>query len=326
MLDNTEILKADLMLFDGASAGTAGVSAGDSGSASPGVSETTKTGDNLPWDMLKDGKPQEFVLEDEGASGTETDSARENEVNAESWKKAKDLHGDFYKKDVESQVKRRMKSTQTELDNVKAENEVLRKIRDVVALKYSDVDTSDSEALLNAINGDDSYLRQRALDNGRTIEQERADIAQKMELERLRQAERQRTEADALQKRAEIIRVQVAELKQVYPDFDLEKAFENEDFQFQMAFHQQVKGMPNVRAAYEAAFGSKLREQAAHQAADFTKQAISQNLIANQYMPSTAGKSTSGKAPVSEFDITNMSAREIADRAYAGEDISKYFL
>ena len=324
MLEKLNILKADLMIFDGGAAGTAATSTGDSGSATPGGSDAS-TGDNIPWHMLKGGKPQELVQEDEGAVSTEGGSANDAEVNAESWKRAKDLHADLYKSDVESQVRRRMKTAQKEMDGMKSELETLRKIRDSVAVKYSDVDVNDSKALLDAINGDDSYLRQRALDNGRTIEQERADIAQKAELETLRAAERQRQQADELRQRAEIISRQVAEVKAVYPDFDLEKAYENEDFQYQMAFHQQVKGTPNVRAAYEAAFGAQLREQAAHQAADITKQAISQNLIANQYMPSTAGKSSSGKASVSEYDITNMSARELADRAYAGEDISKYF-
>lgn len=324
MLEKFYVLKADLKIFDGGAAGTASASAGDSGSAAPGVSDVN-TGDNIPWHLLKGGKPQELVQEDEGAPSTKVSSASDNEINAESWKKAKDTFGDFYKKDVETQVKRRMKNAQTEIDGMKPELEALRKIRDSVAVKYPDIDVSDSEALLNAINGDDSYLRQRALDNGRTIEQERADIAQKAELEALRAADRQRQQADALRQRAEVISRQVAEVKEIYPDFDLEKAYENEDFQYQMAFHQQVKGTPNVRAAYEAAFGPKLREQAVHQAADATKQAISQNLIANQYMPSTAGKSSSGKAPVSQFDISKMSARELADRAYAGEDISKYF-
>lgn len=323
MLINHTILKAELGLFDGAAAGTAGAASDAGASAAPGA-DINATGDNIPWDKLKGGKPQEFIDEDaNGVQNTEEGSA-DNSVSVESWQKAKELFREDYDKDVEKAVKRRLKNTQSDNDTLKAENDGLKKIRDYIALKYPDVDKNDMDALFEAVKGDDVYLKQRALDNGNSVEKEARDIERELEVQSLREQLEQKKEAEALRATAEDVHRQVQELKQVYPDFDLEKAYENEDFALQMAFYQKVKGAPNVRAAYEAAFGAKLREQAVHQTADATRVAISQNLKANQYMPSTAGKSSSGKAAVSEFDITNMSARELVERKRNGEDISKY--
>lgn len=317
------ILYADLRLFDGAAAGTAGAAGADGAAASD--AGKSAPGDNIPWDRLKGGMPSELMEEGEtGAESTEGGSVN-TPVSAESWQKAKEMFREDYQKDVENSVKRRLKNTQTEKDALQKEVESLRKLRDHISLKYPDVNKDDNEALFEAVKGDDIYLKQRALDNGRTVEQELIDVDRQRELESLRARFEKQQETEALRAQAQEVHRQVAELQKIYPDFTLEKAYENEDFGLQMAFYQKVKGTPNVRAAYEAAFGEELRKQAIHQTADATKAAISQNIRANQYMPSTAGKSSTSKAQVSEFDISNISARELVERKRNGEDISKYF-
>lgn len=317
------ILYADLRLFDGAAAGTAGAAGADGAAASDAGKSAPD--DNIPWDRLKGGMPSELMEEGEtGAQSTEGGSVN-TPVSAESWQKAKEMFREDYQKDVENSVKRRLKNTQTEKDALQKEVESLRKLRDHISLKYPDVNKDDNEALFEAVKGDDIYLKQRALDNGRTVEQELLDVDRQRELESLRARVEKQQETEALRAQAQEVHRQVAELQKIYPDFTLEKAYENEDFGLQMAFYQKVKGTPNVRAAYEAAFGEELRKQAIHQTADATKAAISQNIRANQYMPSTAGKSSTSKAQVSEFDISNISARELVERKRNGEDISKYF-
>lgn len=326
MLIKNLLLRADLRLFEGAAAGTAagGTAGSDAGSAASDAGKSATDG-KIPWEMLKGGMPQELMEEGEtGAEGTH-EGSEETPVSAESWEKAKELFREDYQKDVENSVKRRLKNTQNENKSLLEEVEALRKLRDHVSLKYPGVDKNDSKALFDAVKGDESYLKQRALDNGRTVEQESQDIERQMELERLRERVRKQDESEALRVMAEEVHRQVLEVQKIYPDFNLEKAYENETFGLQMAFYEKVMGKPDVKAAYEAAFGEELRKQAVHQTADATKEAISQNLMANRYMPSTAGKSSSGKASVSEFDISNMSARDIAEMKYSGGDISKFF-
>ncbi len=309
-----EIMKAKLDLFEGgAAAGTSGAST--DGAVSQGAVNSQDA--NIPWELVG-GKPTE-ITGDNAVSNSEVVVQEEPPVVADSWEKAKELYGEDYKQDVEKQVKRRLKSATTENQKLKTANDGYQQLADFIAARYPNVDKSNPVALLEAMKGDDTYLRQRAIDNGTTVEQERAAYERDVEVSQIR--ERAERAEQAL--RAADIQRQESVVKKKYPDFDLSSALENPDFCDQLAFTRASKGKEDVMAAYEAAFREQILEAAVQQSAKKTKEAVSQNMRANQFMPSPPGNNSGHQA--TQNDVHQYSVDEIVAMAEQGVDISKLF-
>lgn len=329
MLINT-ILKADLFLFDGgaASAGTASAGATDSTGAATQNSEGETFGDDvIPWDLVG-GKPEGFGENEgntepsQGAVAPTEKVADNSQSDIDSYEKAKERYRDEYEKDIQRHIDRRFKTANKEIKNLTDELGSLKQLRDMVARKYPGVDVNDTQALLNAVQGDDSYLRQRAIDNGTTVEEERAQLERDREMDSLRQRVAKMDEANEQRETAAELNRQSLELQKVYPNFDLQEALQDDTFCECLAFSKSAKGVEDVKLAYEIAFKDRILQSAVQQTVDSTKVAVAENLRANQYMPPQAGRNNTSVA--NSNNAQKFTTEELAQMAYDGVDISKY--
>ena len=320
-------LYADLFMFDGgaASAGTAGASAAGNGSATQ-ASDTDVAGDEvIPWDLVG-GKPEglgDIEGNTEPSQGEVTpteDVTDDSQSDIDSYEKAKEKFRSEYEQDIQKHIDRRFKKSKQEIESLSTEIGPLRQLKEMVARKYPGVDVNDTQALLSAVQGDDSYLRQRAIDNGTTVEEERAAIERDRELQTMRTRMAEMEAANEQRKTAVELNRQGEELKGVYPDFDLQEALKNDTFCECLAFSKSAEGVENVKLAYEVAFRDRILQSAVQQTVDSTKAAVAENLRASQYMPSQAGRSDTARANGTQ----KYSVDELVQMAEDGVDISKF--
>lgn len=322
-------LKADLFMFDGgaAAAGTASTGATDSdGQTTQAFGAETPGDEVIPWELIG-GKPEGLGVNEgadtssQGAQAPKETVSDDTLSDIDSFEKAKEKFREQYEQDVRKHIDRRFKKSNQEIQNLNDELAPLRQLKEMVARKYPGVDVNDTQALLSAVQGDDSYLRQRAIDNGTTVEEERAAIERAREMETLRQRNAKlEAENDKRVTLAELHR-QGNELMKEYPDFDLQEALQNDTFRECLAFSKSAEGVENVKLAYEIAFKDRILQSAVQQTADSTRVAVAENLRANQYMPSQAGRSDTSRA---NGNTQKYSVEELAQMAYDGVDISKY--
>lgn len=307
------LIKADLLLFDGDSAGTTGESTAVTQQGN--ASKPTMQNPNIPWHLLRN-KPA--GLEDAAkADGVQEGTQQEGEAAKQAkptYEEMKELYKAEYQKDISSQFGRRMKTANSEIEKLKKSNSQMQDIMNLIGNKYPGVDVTNPEALMQAVKSDESFFRQKAIDNGTSVEEEQFTFAKERELtdakERLQKYETERAQQQSRQR----ILQQSKELKAEYPDFDLDVALENAEFRAMLTFTRKAKGVENVKEAYEFAFRNELRDKAIKQTVDKTKEAVSQNRKAKQYMPSPPG--ATGKTVNSDVSAFHgMSAKEIAQKA-----------
>ena len=148
-----------------------------------------------------------------------------NDRNAEFEKLIKGEYKDLYDARVQDTIQKRLKSTKETVDRYNALTPTL----ETLAKKYG-VDASDIEALNKAIEEDDSYFEDEALEKGITVEQlkeirkmERENAELKAEMEsRRRQENADRIMADWMD--------QANALQKIYPSFDFNAEINNKGF------------------------------------------------------------------------------------------------
>lgn len=317
-----KILKANLFLFDGEAAGTAGEGVSTEAQGVDGGHKPTIENPNIPLHLLRN-KPKS--LENQGAkSGGDNTAEGDATSQAEpTYEEFKERFKENIDKDFKAHLNRRFKTVNSENETLKKSNTAMQEVLNLVGNKYPGVDVNNPEALLAAMRSDESFFRKKALENGTSVEEEQFTYAKDAELKdarkRLATIEAEREQQKTL---AEISR-QGEELKGTYPDFSIESAMENETFRRMLAFTKAATGVENVKDAYEFAFRDQLREQAIKQTVDKTKEAMSQQRKAKQFMPSPPG--TTGKAAGNDTSIVQrMGVKEFAKLASQGKNLADF--
>lgn len=213
------------------------------------------------------------------------------------------IKGEFkeqFNQRMQDTVQKRLKSSKETVDKFNA----LVPTLEMLGKKYG-VDATDIDALTKAIQDDDAYYEEEALEKGLTVEQlknirkierENADLKAKMDAERARQ-NADRLYASWMQ--------QAEEAKQVYPSFDFRTEMQNPKFQDLLRNHI------DVRTAYEVIHKDEIIPAAMQFAVQTTKQNLTNQIIANGARPIENGNSSQG-ASVTKSDA---SALTKADRA-----------
>ena len=312
-----EILKTNLFLFDGEAAGTAGDNENTGAQGEVGGTPTIDN-PNIPLHLLKN-IPDE-LKENAGIGSDTKDAAEEGEAakSAEpTYEEIKERYKEDFKKDVETQINRRFKSANKELDGLKKSNAAMQAVLDLVGNSYPGVDAKNPEALLMAMKNDERFFRQKAIDNGTSIAEEQFNFEKEAELQETTRRLAQITQDQEKARTFAELNKQSEKLKGTYPDFDLGEALENESFRMMLAFTKNAKGVENVKEAYEFAFRDQLREKAIEQTVTKTKEAISQNRKAKQYMPSPPGNTGKSVNPNTNL-MEQIGVKEFAKLASRG--------
>lgn len=301
-----EYLKLDLQLF--ADGGDAGGGTGDSGTngVSAGVPSLQSGAKNPLADVQYGIQEQTSQAADAIADDVPIDR------NAEFEKLIKGDYKDLYDARVQDTVQRRLKSTKDTVDKYNALTPTL----ELLSRKYG-VDANDVEALTKAIEEDDAYYEDEALEKGVTVEQLKA--IRKMEKENA-DLKAQMRERDVQQNADRIYADwmnQSEALKSIYPNFNLNAELQNPKFA------DLIQKNVDVRTAYEVIHKDEIIPAAMQFAVNETQRKVTNSIMANGARPVENGISSQSSAVV-KSDVSQLSREdraEIIRRVARGERI-----
>ena len=244
-------------------------------------------------------------------------AATEDQTATESFE---DLINGRYKGDFESRVqgiiKDRLKGSREREARV---NPILEMVAQRYGMDTSDMANLDLNALQEAISSDTSQYEAEAAEKGIPV-----DVVAKihklehMEAQKQRE-ETERAEQGRVRQHLESMLQQEAQLKQLYPTFDLQKELQNPDF---MRLTSPQVGV-DVRTAYEVVHRDELRGKEMQFAAQQAAQRVSASVQANSRRPAENGLGGSSGA-VYKSDPTKFTKEdraEIRRRVQRGEKI-----
>ena len=305
--------KLNLQLF-AEGAGTGGVGTGAEGATSvTGVNAVSQTGGKK--DSLANvvyGK-QESPAQNANVQEEVTESNVQVDRNAEFEKLIKGEYKDLYDAKVSDTIQKRLKSTKEDVEKFKS----LAPTIDLLAKKYG-VDATDINALNKAIEEDDAYYEEEAIEKGVTVEQLKA--MKKMEKENA-ELKKQMQEQANKEKGAKLYAQwmdQAKEAKKTYPSLDLNVEAKNP--QFLQLLHSGV----DVGTAYMVIHKDEIIPAAMQFTAKTVEQKITNKIMSNGARPAENGIN-SQSATITKSDVSQLSKQDIAEimkRVANGERIS----
>ena len=305
----------NLQLFaEGGAGGAAGGTGGDGGTAQgQGVTAGAAT------QQMKGAKSNplanvKYGIQEEGAPAAEVQKTTEVQIdrNAEFEKLIKGDFKEQYDARVQDTIRKRLKGNQETVDKYNS----LAPTLELLARKYG-VEPGDIAALNKAIEDDDSYFEEEALQRGmsvqelkavRKLERENADLKQQMHEQQTRE------KADKLY--AQWLQ-QEQDTKKVYPSFNMQAEMQNPKFV------DLLRSNIDVRTAYEVLHKDDIIRGAMQFTAKTVEQKIAKNIAANGARPTENGMGSQASSLV-KSDVSQLSKedrKEIIRRVQRGEKI-----
>lgn len=284
----------NLQLFAEGGSGDGGTA---SGTSVTGTNAESNTGDNNTAQIANEQKADAAPID----------------RHAEFEKLIKGDYKDLYDAKVQDTVRKRLKNNSEIVNKYNA----LAPAIELLAHKY-DVDANDIAALAKAIEEDDSYIEDEALELGvstqtlrriKSIERENAEL------------KRQRMEADnqkAMQQTYANWMEQAEEAKKTYPKLNMHVEAKNPEFL------KLLNAGIDVKTAFEVIHKDEIIPAAMQYTAKQVEQKISNKIQANGNRPSENGLSNHSSASV-KSDVSQLSKKEFAEymqRVARGEKIS----
>ena len=250
----------------------------------------------------------------EGAASQDAADGQQQKQQRPSFKDLiKGEYKDLYDAKMQDTIQKRLKGTKETVDKFNALTPTL----ELLAKKYG-VDAGDIEALGKAIQEDDSYYEQEAMEKGVTVQQlkeikkmerENADLKAQME-EAQRQENGKKLYAAWMQ--------QADDTKKVYPAFDLKAELNNSKFV------DLLRSNIDVRTAYEVVHKDEIIPAAMQFTAQTVESKLAKKIASNGARPSENGMSSQSAAVVKSdvSKLTKYDIDEVARRVARGEKIS----
>ena len=294
-------------------AGAAG-GAGDGGTAQgqgvmAGAASQQMKGAKNPLADVKYG----IQAEDAPDAGVQATNAQNPDAEFE--KLIKGQYKAQYDARMQDTIQKRLKGTKETVDKYNA----LQPVLEILGKKHG-VDASDIEALTKAIEEDDSYFEDEALERGMTVKQLKEVRSMERENAELRK-QMQEQKAQQTQENANKLYAswmeQAEKAKQVYPSFDLRAEMNNPKFV------DLLRSNIDVRTAYEVLHKDEIIPAAMHFTAQTVESKIAKGIAANRARPTENGMSSSSAAVV-KSDVSQLSKAdraEIIRRVQRGEKI-----
>lgn len=306
MIDNT-ILKLDLQFFaEGAGGGTGadgatGVTGADAASQAKGDKNSLA---DVKYGIQTESAPAAEVQEEVAAP---TDRSAEFE---------KLIRGEFkdqYNQKVQDTIQKRLKGTQETVDKFNSMTPML----EMLSRKYG-VDSTDIAALSKAIEEDDSYYEDEAMEKGVTVQQLKEIRKMEKENAELKRQMQEKANKENASKLYAAWMDQSEKAKAVYPSFDLNAEMQNPQFV------NLLKSNVDVRTAYEVIHKDEIIPAAMQFTAQQTKSKLAKSIAAGTARPAENGISSQSAARV-KSDVSQLSKAdrdEIYRRAQRGEKIT----
>ena len=205
-----------------------------------------------------------------------------------------------YNKQMQAVVQSRLRSAKTAEESLAKMAPAL----EVLARKHGlDPANPDYEALAKAINDDDTYYEDKALELGTTVEAAKRIDQQERDTARQQRQEAMNLEQQRIQQHFAKLEQQGEALKKVFPNFDLRKELQNPVFARMTA---PGTGIMSVEDAYRAVHRNEIEAAQSQVIAQRTAEKISNSIQAGSRRPDENG--TSGQsASVTTFDYSRAS-------------------
>ena len=219
---------------------------------------------------------------------------------------------DLYDQRVQDTIKQRLKGNEAIVSKYNA----LAPALELLSGKYG-VKADDVEGLIKAIEDDESFYEDEALEKGLTVEQVKS--IRKMEREnKALKAERDASQNEARANALYAAWMQQAEqVKGIYPSFDLAGELQNAQFR------QLLQSNVPVQTAYEVVHKDEIIPAAMHFTAQKVTEKVANSVRAGQRRPAEGAMASTGavtiKSDVSQ--LTRADREEIARRVARGEKI-----
>lgn len=231
--------------------------------------------------------------------GTETQAAAEQQTPAQSFE---ELINGPYKQEFGDRVQGIINNRFRESKVMEAELAKSKAINAVLSAKYK-IDPNNTDALLVAVQGDESYYAEAAYENGMSVEAYKQKLKGDRaiaELADIRKNERKQQLLNHFKNESNKVRQQFGD-----ESFDFQQAYaENEDFK------SIIDAGGTVERAYKFMNMDKIAAQERQQAADAARRAVANDIMANGQRPVEGGMRS--QPPVStQIDVNNLTDQQM---------------
>ena len=288
--NNSFLMTLDLQLF--AEGGS-----GDGGTGSEGTTGATEAA----------AVSQTSITDADGTTATNIDRKAEFE------KLIKGEYKDLYDERMQDTIKNRLKGQKEIVDKYNA----LSPMFETLSKKYG-VDASDPEAIMKAIEEDDSYYEEEALEKGISVEHLKEIRKMERENAELKKLRDEQNAKEAAEKRVAEWMEESKQVKAIYPQFDLKSEMQNSKFVDLL----RVPGV-DVRTAYELTHKDEIIAGAMQFTAKTVEKKIADKIAANGARPTENGLN-SQSASLTKSDVSQLSKADILDiqrRVARGEKV-----
>ena len=253
-----------------------------------------------------------YGIQEEAAPIAEVQNTAVVDRNAEFERLIKGEYKDLYDARMQDTIQKRLKSSKETVDKY---NELTPTL-EMLAKKYG-VDIGDIASLNKAIQEDDSYYEEEALERGISVQQlkeirkmERENAALKAQMEQAQRQENGKKLYAAWMQQAE-------EAKKIYPSFDIRTEMNNPKFV------DLLRSNIDVRTAYEVLHKDDIIRGAMQFTAQTVESKIAKKIASNGARPAENGMNSQSAAVV-KSDVSQLSKAdraEIIRRVQRGEKI-----
>ena len=300
-------LRLDLFGDGGSGAAPAGASGGNATAGSPSA-DATNTGvatevagsaaENTEKTNAEGSKP-----EAQAKTREERRKAYDTYINGEG--------KEFFVEDTKDIVSKRVKGEK----ELKAQVDKLNPFVEAIADKYN-LDPSDLDGLMNAIQGDRDFFAEAAAEAGMDSPETYRKFKESERKAKAYEAEQKRVEDERVEtERQNFANAKLAEwqkeaeaVKAMHPNFDF--ATESQDKQFM----QMLRVGVSVEAAYQAKHHSEILRKAVDDAKAETEKAVVENIRAKGQRPVEGGANATS-APQTGFDVRTLTKEQRAEFA-----------
>ena len=281
-----------------------GAPAGGEGAAAPAAAGPQQGVKGNPLADVQYGKQESAPAAGEKGSAEERNSRFEELIKGE--------YKDLYDARVQDTIQKRLKGNEATVQKYNA----LAPVLDLLAGKYG-VQADDIEGLSKAIEEDETFYEDEALEKGLTVQQVKEMRKMQRENEALKkQMEESRNRQQADQTVAAWM--QSAEsLKQIYPSFDLNAELQNEQFR------RLLQANIPLQTAFEVIHKDEIIPAAMQFTAKQVEAKVANNVRAGQKRPAegAAGGRSAVQVKSDPSKFTKADMDEIARRVARGERI-----
>lgn len=252
------------------------------------------------------------IQQEESAPAAEVQETTTTDPNAEFEKLIKGQYKQQYDQKVQDIIRKRLKGPMETVEKYTA----LQPVLEILAKKHG-VDAGDIDALTKAIEADDSYFEQEAMELGMSVKQLKELRSAQRENADLRRQIQERQKQENAEKIYSTWMQQAEETKKVYPGFDLRAELGNSKFL------DLLNSNIDVRTAYEVLHKDDIIPAAMQFAAKTVESKLANKIASGASRPAENGMN-SGSAAVVKSDVSQLTKadrQEIIRRVARGEKI-----